>query len=680
MPGIIVDPVLGTGRTQIILDPSAVADADRIELDLNNGAFNVAPDGPDWGDAAIAAAMSDARIGSSPVDYRIPNREVKIPLLAGADPNADYEAARLALTSKVALIQREGGWLKRDDQERDPVYLDVVNATLTFPDRYSHLAVEEGVVLTLECLPDFYGDEDEATVTGGDTGNGEWLGLIADMTGDHPARTRIAVTDLSGNDQLGLLYGIRSRHYDPASTAALVYEAENLTPLDAAAVVGGSVEHASLAADWTPVLSTEHAVDGDLTHVGSYRLWARVSTGSATPPSLRFLYDVGDFTAPAQTDLTTVAIPGASNSYIVDLGEVRIDKVLTGTHRWKGVIQGKGVTGGEDVSIDKLWLQPLDEGAGVVRYVLDSDPGLASYVARDEFNQTAGALSGKTLPVGGAWAGAGDTDDFAVSGTGDVARSAVSDTSVTAGRFALAGTTSFTDVIVQVDIKANFGANNLADGVLARYVDANNWLFAGVQIVGNPSLVQFSTVVWKCVGGVSTQIELIDPHGAPYVVDTYKTVRLKVGADGTYFLWVYAAGTIPTLVAAGSDSALATGGALASGKVGIYDTNNTVATPTRTFDNFAAWVPAADAVLFADQSAELRHDGITRASADGAAHGPMSSVVGDLPRLPPSGAENRPVEILLVPSRGDFDQLPDSGGTDALAVTVNARPTWLFRP
>jgi hypothetical protein len=100
----------------------------------------------------------------------------------------------------------------------------------------------------------------------------------------------------------------------------------------------------------------------------------------------------------------------------------------------------------------------------------------------------------------------------------------------------------------------------------------------------------------------------------------------------------------------------------------------------RTYDNFAAWVPDLDAVLFANQSAELRHDGIVREDSTGAAYGPMSSVIGDLPRLPPSGTEGRPVEILLVPSRGDFDQLPDSGGTDALDVTINARPTWLFRP
>jgi hypothetical protein len=567
MPGIIVDPVLGTGRTQIILDPSAVADADRVELDLNNGAFNVAPDGPDWGDAAIAAAMSDARIGSSPVDYRIPNREVKIPLLAGADPNADYEAARLALTSKVALIQREGGWLKRDDQERDPVYLDVVNATLTFPDRYSHLAVEEGVVLTLECLPDFYGDEDEATVTGGDTGNGEWLGLIADMTGDHPARTRIAVTDLSGNDQLGLLYGIRSRHYDPASTAALVYEAEDLTPLDAAAVVGGSVEHASLAADWTPVLSTEHAVDGDLTHVGSYRLWARVSTGSATPPSLRFLYDVGDFTAPAQTDLTTVAIPGASNSYIVDLGEVRIDKVPTGTHRWKGVIQGKGAAGGEDVSIDKLWLQPLDEGAGRLTYVLDGDPGLAAFVARDEFNQTAGALTGKTLPAGGTWAGAGDADDATV-GSGVVTRSVIDDVDENTGRYLIAGTTTFTDLVTQTDLKwAPPDASPARLGVLARYIDTDNWLRASVRVTSGGR----NLVVEKRVAGTVTTL-YSSPSATVGFPNTFYTLRLAVGADGTWRLWLFAAGSSPgEPYVTGTDAALASGGALASGKVGIYD-------------------------------------------------------------------------------------------------------------
>lgn len=100
---------------------------------------------------------------------------------------------------------------------------------------------------------------------------------------------------------------------------------------------------------------------------------------------------------------------------------------------------------------------------------------------------------------------------------------------------------------------------------------------------------------------------------------------------------------------------------------------------TRTYDNFVAYVPIGDAVLFASQSAELRTDGIIRETAVGGSYGPVSAPAGDLPRLPPSGLENRLVEVLVKPSRGDLDTLPDSA-IDDVSVQVFYRPCWLFVP
>jgi hypothetical protein len=84
-------------------------------------------------------------------------------------------------------------------------------------------------------------------------------------------------------------------------------------------------------------------------------------------------------------------------------------------------------------------------------------------------------------------------------------------------------------------------------------------------------------------------------------------------------------------------------------------------------------------VVFADQTAELRTDGLYRATSDGNGHGPVSHRQGDLPRLPPSGMEGRPVELFLKASRGDLEMLPDSG-VDDISAQVFARPSWLFVP
>lgn len=189
------------------------------------------------------------------------------------------------------------------------------------------------------------------------------------LIGDHPGRVRLEVEEGSGADQLGLVYGIRCRHYSAAATAALVYPAQSLTPLDAAANATvnsvACVRHQSLAAAWTPVLSTNLTAGTFLTHTGTYRVWARVYSTSAVPPSVRFIYDVGDMTNPEEN--ASVAIPAASNFYLLDLGQVRLDKGPAGTHRWQGVIQAKGAVGGENVSIARLWLVPVDEGYGKLR-------------------------------------------------------------------------------------------------------------------------------------------------------------------------------------------------------------------------------------------------------------------------------------------------------------------------
>lgn len=96
------------------------------------------------------------------------------------------------------------------------------------------------------------------------------------------------------------------------------------------------------------------------------------------------------------------------------------------------------------------------------------------------------------------------------------------------------------------------------------------------------------------------------------------------------------------------------------------------------FDNLAAWAPSADAVLYASRSAQLTTDGIFRQDTSGTAYGPVTPI-GDLPRLPVSGLENRKVELYLKDTRGDLDQLPDSG-IDDMSARVFYRPCWLNTP
>jgi hypothetical protein len=73
----------------------------------------------------------------------------------------------------------------------------------------------------------------------------------------------------------------------------------------------------------------------------------------------------------------------------------------------------------------------------------------------------------------------------------------------------------------------------------------------------------------------------------------------------------------------------------------------------------------------------VRTDGAYRAGTATGVYAPVSNVIGDLPRIPPSRLENRPVELFVKPTRGDLNQLADSG-LDGFAVQVKYRPSFLF--
>ena len=182
-------------------------------------------------------------------------------------------------------------------------------------------------------------------------------------------------------EQFALPWGIRSRYYDPSTTAELFYEAEKLTPLPNGAVAVTGVSGASggsmvtitgvAAATWTSMLvTTIAATTGNLTHQGSYRVWARCYSSTGTP-SFQLLWGVGSLSVPVTNTSVTLPATSYSGFYLLDLGEVRIDGPPVGTAQWLGAIQVYSATGGASASIDCIYLQPLDDGAGQLTYVYE---------------------------------------------------------------------------------------------------------------------------------------------------------------------------------------------------------------------------------------------------------------------------------------------------------------------
>jgi hypothetical protein len=691
----------------ITLDPSEVAEATRIELELHpaagTGPIFVGPEGPDWGEAAIKAYMAKSERGEIPVDYDFPNREIKIPLLIQAYGETSFAEARTALQAKVGRFQEEGGWLKRTLKNGEVLYLDIVGASLALSS--SSLSAQEQIddkaELTLEAIPDFYGAETELTA-GQQTATGYIKTLLTTAKGDYPSRCRIEIEEKASQNQRGLIACFRSRYYDPAATAAAHYEAEALTPISPAAVVtlsgasgGGSnnaVRHNNLATAWTPVINTNLVAGTYLTHVGTYRLWARVYTTSAIPPRLRAVYDVGDIILPEEND--AVQVPGANGLYLVDLGTVRLDRDPIGTHRWQGQIQAKGAAGGENIYIDELYFFNTDEAYAVLSAPVISTLGTLPVVAYDNFIQAAGVLSAAAAPRGGNWDESGDVDDFTLSGSPDfnVARTVTNDASLSAGQHVhLDGSSSIAGCEVQADITlvGDSFLINAGEGlracVMARFVDTNNWLAAAIGFEYPDGL--FKARLLKRVAGAVSELGSYDDFsdGAWRAgTNTFaRRVTLTVTSDGGAALWVAPVGSdvAEDLITVNADANLATGGALDDGKVGLYDACKlTAGVITRTYDNFLARSgEAIDSVMFAGKKAQLRTDGNWRESSDGGSYGPISFPLGRLLRIPSPGAEGRDVELLLRHSRGELNTLPD-GGLDSAGVRVYARPSWLFAP
>jgi hypothetical protein len=670
----------------LILDPSEETDG-RTELNINSGAITVAVEGIDWGTAELEVYAAKQERGSSPVDFRYPNRSVNIPLVIKTAGTADYETARRQLHMKVARIQREGGVLKRGLSSGGTLYIDVVDAKLTQGDQWlsDHRDAEPGVVLTLDCIPDFYGAETTLSDRS-ETTAAELIFTETGIDGDYPGRVRIVVDEDDADAQRGLIWGVRSRNYSSASTAALEYEAEELEalggatkPANASASGGTVVLHGSLATNWTPVLGGRIAGATYPTHTGNYRFFARMYSADDDDIQGRLTWNLADMVNPVVNDVVTLQ-PFAGDFQICDFGSVHIVPSPVGTHRWNWQLEFKGEVGGEDINVDKVWLVPTDEGMGVLSAPI-THRTFTSGVS-DGFNQTAGAITGKTADSGQTWGGAGDAGDFSLDTTNDtITRTAVSDT--TPGRLVtLSAPTTATGVTVSVDVKWSDPSFSPRWGVLARYVDVSNW----VRCVISPSTFAGTDdfFVEKYVAASSTTLAHTGT-GVPGIhrqSDIWHTITLTIDVDGSFTGSITTAGS--TLTVTGQDDALKTSGTLDDGKVGISDHMTAGNAATRTYDNFSATyhtgsTSQTEAVMYPSQSVQLTTEGMFREDSGGVAYGNVAKVIGDLPRIPPAGLEGSTVQFFIKGSRGDIYTLPDSG-IDNISARVSYRPSFIFVP
>ena len=142
---------------RIILDPTEFATG-RTELDITPW---VKVDGVDWGDGDIEAYRSQGEFGEQVIDYRLPNRQVTMPLMIQTRGGTTFATARSAIQAKAAIVQREGGWLKRITSSGGTLYADVQLSGLKLSGSWLQATkdADPDAELRLEVSPDFYGNE-----------------------------------------------------------------------------------------------------------------------------------------------------------------------------------------------------------------------------------------------------------------------------------------------------------------------------------------------------------------------------------------------------------------------------------------------------------------------------------------------------------------------------------------
>lgn len=610
------------------------------------------------------------------------------------------------LQSIVDRIVREGGTLKRVPPGGKPIVFDLVDAQVDIPSDNAFINSRRAVVtLTFTAKPFWRRGEWIQLADNTETSAPYMAFTYTGIQGEVPALGKLVIDEDQGQTQRWLAWGQESRYYSSSANAGVFYEAEGRTVKGNAAIAtttgasGGatnnSVKESFLINGWQQILSTQATSAGDhLSHIGKWRVFARVQGASGNTGTLAACLEwaQGDFRRATQNEAATLTT--RSDWELIDLGVVTIDKVTQGTQRWEGRVLAKSTAIGDDFVIDYLWLCPVTDGAGEVTASSATSTSYSKLAAYDAFNQTAGSISGKTASLGGNWASTGDATDFAVvAGTTKALRRSELSDSANTGRYAYVGASNIKGSQVSVDtrnasVTAGYHPSaTVRQGVLLRYTDSNNWLMASLYMFSNWTV---NLEVRERVAGTITTLSDTNVYPSPDVAvnfvntSAYLTVVLAAYESGDWTAAVKKNGaTIQS--ASGYRSSLAAGGALESGKGGVYDENqDTSYSSYRDYDNFSVEEFSAsdsklDAAVFASQSAELRYDTYVREDAAGTVWSAAGKYEGDLLRIPVAGRDNRSNRFTLKAARYGPGAGADSAFDD-ISARLSYQPRGITTP
>lgn len=670
----------------ITLDPVEFV-PERTELGLDLMGIRVRE--ADWGDSEHEMFMVRQALGEIPADRHPPNRTPTFKLRIEEDGPLSLAEAAHRLQQKVGLWQREGGFVRRDLDSNSgfegPVATRVHTAALSGIHGWmmAHRKRIPEVTLALTTDPYFYGVSEIALneVKAENVRRLEYE--IKEAKGSAPGLIRVLVKNEGTNKWYGLIHSMESRYSSGDATAKMFYEAEALT-LEGKAVKGARtgasgevVKSGSLSNSWAKILSSKIGVN-HMTHVGNRRVLLRIYDPNTSAGLVKLRLEWKSLGSNTWTQNSIVKTPLAGGFSIVDMGEVIPAEAVLGTQRWEWRLTAKTEGSiGQEVEVDCVYIFATEQHIKMRETVVAP---LGGIVWEDHFEQTEGAATGKSAPIGGVYTGAGDADDFTVVDAEDrLKRVAISDTSVNNGRYLLSGAAESEEITYKLTVRRFGGGtgSGVRMGQILRYKDTSNWLRVAyepaVKVVSGSPMEGAYLKIEKCVAGVVTLLktsEFISSGSFVREITTtvQKTGKITVIASESKF------STTELVV---TDEVFAEGKTLAKGKVGIYDANTTTVVGTRQYMNpVLEAVASEDGLVYPGRSLEIRSDGVHRQHLTDDVWSRLTPD-GFLPYMPPAGLEGRVARGIVVPSSGDLGNVEDAG-SHKLSVKVMYFPGYHF--
>lgn len=403
------------------------------------------------------------------------------------------------------------------------------------------------------------------------------------------------------------------------------------------------------------------------THTGRYRVLARCQPKSTNTGDVqvRASWGLGDLALYSQGSARSISL-GAWT--LADLGVINIPSSAS---RWEFRLQSLSSVNGDAVYADCLFLPCADEASGTAQ-VTTTNVATTQTIS-DTFTRSSVSLDADTPSPqtdGNNWVESTATS-FTVNGT-QAQRTGTGDSAgANNGKFAAVGAAT-AGQYAQLDLTYSVAPGAAgSNGVLLRYTDTSNW--AAAIIYGAATSGFGLPRILKCVAGTVTGIAIPTTGYITLTAGATYTLQAAAYANGRVDLHVYANGALLSSVSV-TDTALATGGTLASGKIGIIDHYTSGTACTRTYEYLVGGTSLSNAACYASQSVEFSSSGWRREDASGVVWGNPGNKEGD-PLLVPPG----PAEIFIKLSRALIGEGGDDG-IDDLSCRMFAVPRGLLLP